>query len=97
MAILYKTPLKKLVIFFRTSRDKWKEKTLQAKKELKLCKNRIKYLESSKAKLKLDLLSLKQEIQDIRSKMSNTASDKIYSSFTENEGKKYNSTMPNEF
>lgn len=60
----YSSPTHKLLNVFRDGRDKWKTKTIQAKKEIKLNKNRILFLESSKEKLKekakmLDALVIK--------------------------------------
>lgn len=48
----YKSPRRKLVIFFETSRDKWKKKCLDAKYQIKLLKSKIRNLENSKAKYK---------------------------------------------
>lgn len=48
----YKSPRRKLVKFFETSRDKWKEKCLEAKYQIKLLKIKIRNLENSKAKYK---------------------------------------------
>ena len=36
----FRSPLRKLVVFFRDSRDKWKKKCQDAKYELKLLKRR---------------------------------------------------------
>ena len=44
----YKSPLKKLVKFFEKSRDKWKEKYFEKKKELKRAKNQINDLKQRK-------------------------------------------------
>ena len=41
----YRSPLRKLVAFFRSSRDKWKAKCQQAKYELKLLKRRFANLQ----------------------------------------------------
>lgn len=57
----YKSPLKKLVVFFEKSRDQWKEKTLATKGRLKIAKHRIKFLESSKNELKTQLKALKEK------------------------------------
>ena len=40
MADGYRSPVRKLVAFFQSSRDKWKEKCQEAKYELKLLKRR---------------------------------------------------------
>lgn len=41
----FRSPLRKLVAFFKSSRDKWKEKCQQAKYELKLLKRRFHNLQ----------------------------------------------------
>ena len=41
----FRSPLRKLVAFFKASRDKWKEKCQQTKYELKLLKRRFENLE----------------------------------------------------
>lgn len=41
----FRSPLRKLVAFFQTSRDKWKKKCQQAKYELKLLKRRLENLQ----------------------------------------------------
>jgi len=48
----YKSPLKKLVIFFETSRDNWKNKYFEKKIELKRAKNQINDLKKRKEKWK---------------------------------------------
>jgi len=45
----YKSPRRKLVKFFEKSRNQWKAKCLGAKKQVKRLKNRIRFLEQSKA------------------------------------------------
>lgn len=40
----FRSPLRKLLTFFQTSRDRWKEKCQQAKYELKLLKRRFSNL-----------------------------------------------------
>jgi hypothetical protein len=62
MEHIYKSPKHKLLKFFERSRDRWKEKALEAKNNVKLCKNRIKFLEMSKANLKAEVKNLKAEL-----------------------------------
>ena len=59
----YKSPIKKLVSFFEQSRDAWKEKTIILRNEVKKCKNRIKFLEESKSKIKAELHELKEKYE----------------------------------
>ena len=44
----YKSPVKKLIRFFKISRDNWKEKYFEIKKDLKRATNRIYDLEKRK-------------------------------------------------
>lgn len=43
----FRSPLRKLVVFFRDSRDKWKKKCQDAKYELKLLKRRYGNLQKN--------------------------------------------------
>jgi hypothetical protein len=57
----YKSPLKKLVVFFEKSRDGWKEKYLSSKNENRQLKKKLAILEESREKWKAEaLLSRKQ-------------------------------------
>ncbi|MCP4193793.1 MAG: hypothetical protein GY768_24555 [Planctomycetaceae bacterium] len=44
----YKSPLRKLVRFFESSRDSWKQKCIALRGELKLCKNQVRAVEKSR-------------------------------------------------
>ena len=44
----FRSPLRKLVAFFQSSRDKWKEKCLQVKYEFKLLKRRFENLQKNR-------------------------------------------------
>ena len=44
----FRSPLRKLVAFFKASRDKWKGKCQQARYELKLLKRRFENLQFSR-------------------------------------------------
>ncbi len=61
----YKSPLKKLLKVFEIGRDQWKEKTLNAKYALKIARNRIKFLETSKTAIKHE----NKELQDAQQKL----------------------------
>jgi hypothetical protein len=70
----YKSPTKKLVVFFEKSRNQWKEKTLATKLQLKIAKNRIKFLESSKNELKIQLKMLREESKKLEMQIKATSS-----------------------
>jgi FtsZ-binding cell division protein ZapB len=44
----FRSPLRKLVVFFLSSRDKWKEKCQQVKYEFKLLKRKFKNLQKNR-------------------------------------------------
>jgi chromosome segregation ATPase len=70
----FKSPVKKLTVFFKTSRDKWKEKCKQAMLDIRSLKKRIEFLEMSKAELKLKLKELKAHHKQLQNGL-NTSKD----------------------
>jgi len=64
----YKTPLYKLVPFFRNSRDKWKEKYMALKEDSKRLINRLRRVEESKEKWKREALELRKENKRLQDK-----------------------------
>ena len=62
----YKSPMSKLVTFFRKSRDRWKEKARESKVVIKRLKNRIVFLERSKARLQDKVTELEQEVSRLK-------------------------------
>ena len=50
--VTFLSPVSKLLRFFHSSRDNWKEKCKQAKLELKRLKQRLRKLESSRDRWK---------------------------------------------
>ena len=58
----YRSPVSKLVRFFHRSRDQWKAKCLEAKAGVKGLRNRIRYLELSRAECKAKAMELEQEL-----------------------------------
>lgn len=63
--IPYKSPLKKLVTFFKKSRDSWKEKYLNSKNENRLLKNKLSVLKESKQKWKEETLFLRKRLKEV--------------------------------
>ena len=61
----YKTPLKKLVKFFEKSRDNWKNKYFEKKKEFKRATNRIYDLEARKDEWKKRALKAESKLEEI--------------------------------
>ena len=58
----YRSPVTKLLKFFRKSRDQWKEKCKQAKKKLKLLKLRLAKLQTSRDRWKEKARQLQLEL-----------------------------------
>lgn len=61
MSETYLSPLKKLISFFKDSRDKWKAKCKLAKRENKILKNHLAYLKQRNKELKAEIALLKRE------------------------------------
>jgi peptidoglycan hydrolase CwlO-like protein len=64
----YKSPARKLVPFFEKSRNKWKAKCQEAKYQVKVLKNKIRYMDKSKEKFKMRVKELENEICQINAK-----------------------------
>ncbi len=62
----YKSPVRKLVVIFKLSRDRWKAKSIESKKVIKRLKNRIRFLNESKSKLKKQVRELKAELARLK-------------------------------
>lgn len=62
----YKSPQRKLVVFFEKSRNQWKAKCREAKKSLKLLKNKIRFLEKSKNYWKNRVKDLEDELARLK-------------------------------
>jgi hypothetical protein len=66
----YKSPLRKLVKFFEKSRDNWKNKYFEKKKELKRATNRIYDLELRKDKWKRRALKVESQLEEMKKNSS---------------------------
>ena len=64
----YKSPEGKLVKFFETSRNKWKAKTRASKRVLKRLKNRVRFLEASRARWKDKAQGLEAEFAQLKAR-----------------------------
>ena len=60
---IYKSPLKKLVVFFEKSRDSWKAKYVEKKLELKRAKNQINDLKQRKESWKERAIKAEEELE----------------------------------
>jgi gas vesicle protein len=59
----FKSPVYKLVNFFKKSRDRWKERAKKSIQDIKGYKKRIEFLETSKASLKEKNKELMKKLQ----------------------------------
>jgi len=64
----YKSPARKLIRFFEESRDQWKAKCLNAKYQIKLLSNKIRYLEKRKSDLTKKVKELERELEELQKK-----------------------------
>ena len=56
----FRSPLRKLVVFFQRSRDKWKEKCKEAKRELKSVKVCLARMKESRDRWKAKAMALEE-------------------------------------
>lgn len=67
---LFTTPLRKLTRFFQSSRDGWKAKCQQAKKECKLLANQVRAVEKSREHWKQVARQHEREIRELKKQLS---------------------------
>ncbi len=65
----YTSPLRKLVRFFKSSRDKWKAKHHEVKKQLKLSQNQIRAVEKSRARWRQDAEKARAQADGLRTEL----------------------------
>lgn len=65
----YSSPARKLIKFFRSSRDNWKTKHQHVKKELKLAQNQVRAVEKSRAKWRQDAETTRAEIVRLQTEL----------------------------
>ena len=61
----YKSPLRKLVTFFEKSRDNWKQKSLEHKKENRRLNKRLRVLETAKKRWKDEAIALRKQLKNL--------------------------------
>jgi hypothetical protein len=64
------SPLKKLVRFFRKSRDSWKEKHRNVKSQLKLCQNQTRAVEKSRAHWREQARAAQSELLEFKRQLN---------------------------
>lgn len=68
-----KSPVKKLVEFFRGSRDKWKAKYLEKRDKAIYLANQIRAVEKSREQWRLRAEDAQQRIKDLEALLKKTA------------------------
>ena len=71
----YSSPLRKLVRFFESSRDQWKAKHHEVKKQLKLSQNQIRAVEKSRAKWRQDAENASAQVDALRTELEALKND----------------------
>ncbi len=66
----YRSPVKKLMRCFETSRDKWKEKCLEAKLRVKLLHTKVADLRVSRERWKQEARQLRVEVSRLRDELA---------------------------
>jgi len=62
----FRSPMRKLVRFFRKSRDRWKEKCQRAKAESKLLGNQVRAVEKSRARWKQRFREQQKQMKELQ-------------------------------
>lgn len=62
----FRSPMRKLVRFFRKSRDCWKEKCQRAKAESKLLGNQVRAVEKSRARWKQRFREQQKQVKELQ-------------------------------
>jgi hypothetical protein len=65
----WKSPLRKLVQFFRRSRDGWKAKYLAKKERYKLIANQVRAVEKSRAKWRQTAEEAQQRVRQLQQEL----------------------------
>ena len=64
----FRSPLRKLVAFFKASRDKWKEKCRRTKYELKLLKRRFENLQLNRDQWRQDYQQAEAKREELQAR-----------------------------
>ena len=62
----FKSPMRKLLEFFRRSRDGWKAKYMAVKQKCKLLGNQVRAVEKSREKWRLEAAEALQRVQQLQ-------------------------------
>ena len=74
---VFKSPLPKLVRFFQSSRDKWKEKCLKAKRESKKLANQARAVEKSRERWKQQAKVAQRQVRELERELADLKSSSL--------------------
>jgi predicted ribosome quality control (RQC) complex YloA/Tae2 family protein len=66
----HKSPLRKLVLFFQNSRDQWKAKHHELKRELKKEQNQVRAVEKSRAQWRSKAEAAEQRVEELQRELN---------------------------
>ena len=67
-----KSPVKKLVVFFQLSRDKWKAKYLAKRDQAILLANQVRAVEKSRQQWRTIAQEARQEVKELKQQLKKT-------------------------
>ena len=67
-----KSPVKKLVVFFQLSRDKWKAKYLARRDQAILLANQVRAVEKSRQQWRTIAQEARQEVKELKQQLKKT-------------------------
>ncbi len=73
----FRSPLRKLVVFFRDSRDKWKKKCQEAKHELKLLKRRYGTLQKNHDRWQQQCRQVEAQCQQLQTQVELSSQERV--------------------
>ena len=73
----FRSPLRKLVVFFRDSRDKWKKKCQDAKYELKLLKRRYANLQKNRDRWQQQCCQVEAQRQQLETQVELSSQERV--------------------
>ena len=65
----FKSPMRKLLGFFRRSRDAWKAKYMAVKQKCKLLGNQVRAVEKSREKWRLEATAAQQQVRQLQQEL----------------------------
>ena len=70
MDCAFKSPLRKLVVFFENSRDRWKTKHQEIKRRLKKEQNQVRAVEKSRASWRAKAEAATERVQELERELA---------------------------